>query len=192
MADWLSAAAISTGRLLLTPLRVADAGQMAGVLADERLYEFTGGGPGSPAELQARYARLLAGSPDPAVSWLNWIVRLRGSGQAVGTVQATVTRTGTGTRIGTGTRDATHAGGGTHAEVAWIVGRPWQGRGYAAEAAAGLVGWLLGQGTMVITACIHPDHLASAGVAARAGLAVTDDVIDGERVWRKTAPGPGA
>lgn len=177
--DWLSAAVIGTGRLLLTPLRAADASEMTAVLDDERLHEFTGGSPDGPAELRARYARLAAGSPDPAVSWLNWIVRLRGSGQAVGTVQATVTGGGPGT------------GDGLSAEVAWVIGRPWQGNGYAAEAAAGLAGWLLSEGATVITACIHPDHHASAGVAARAGLAVTDDVIDGERVWRLTATAPG-
>jgi RimJ/RimL family protein N-acetyltransferase len=185
MGDWLSAAVIGTRRLLLTPMRAADAGEMTGVLDDERLHEFTGGSPDSPAERRARYARLLAGSPDPAVSWLNWIVRLRGSGQAVGTVQATVTGGGGSAGGGQGT------GNGLSAEVAWVIGRPWQGHGYAAEAAAGLAGWLLSEGATVITARIHPDHHASAGVAARAGLAVTDDVIDGERVWRLTATGPG-
>ncbi len=73
------------------------------------------------------------------------------------------------------------------AGVAWVIGVPWQGHGYAAEAAAGLVGWLLGQGATVVTACIHPDHHASAAVAAQAGLSVTDNMIDGERVWRLTA-----
>jgi RimJ/RimL family protein N-acetyltransferase len=75
--------------------------------------------------------------------------------------------------------------------VAWVIGRAWQGYGYAAEAAAGLAGWLLSEGATVITACIHPDHHASAVVAARAGLALTDDVIDGERVWRLRATAPG-
>jgi RimJ/RimL family protein N-acetyltransferase len=135
------------------------------VLDDKRLHDFTGGSPDSPAELRARYARLVAGSPNPAVSWLNWIVRLRGSGQAVGTVQATVTGGGGSAGGGRGTGDRLSA------EVAWVIGRPWQGHGYAAEAAAGLAGWLLSEGATVITACIHPDHHASAGVAARAGLA---------------------
>ena len=48
MGDWLSAAVIGTGRLLLTPLRAADAGEMTGVLDDKRLHEFTGGSPDSP------------------------------------------------------------------------------------------------------------------------------------------------
>jgi hypothetical protein len=33
-------------------------------------------------------------------------------------------------------------------------------------------------------ACIHPDHQASAMVAARAGLQATKDRREGEQVWR--------
>jgi RimJ/RimL family protein N-acetyltransferase len=163
------AADIGTERLLLTPLAARDAEEMAGVLDDARLHEFTGGAPASPAELRARCQRLAAGAPDPDVRWLNWIVRRRPAGQAVGAVQATV------------------AWPARSAQVAWVIGTPWQGRGYAAEAARGLVGWLLDQGAATITACIHPDHHASARVAARAGLSPTADVVDGERVWRLTA-----
>jgi RimJ/RimL family protein N-acetyltransferase len=251
LVDVLGAAPIGTERLLLTPLRVQDADEMARVLDDERLHEFTGGSPESPAALRARYERLLAGSPDPAVTWLNWIVRERAGGHAVGTVQATVavprrshpeagpaiapadaaaeprvaepgtpapgtpapamTETGVpapaiiqpGAPAPATTQPGAPAlgltepgkpaatGGVGHdltAEVAWVIGMGWQGRGYAAEAAAGLVGWLLGHGATVITACIHPDHHRSAGVAARVGLRPTEDMADGERVWRLIVP----
>ncbi|MDQ0748669.1 RimJ/RimL family protein N-acetyltransferase [Streptomyces africanus] len=70
------------------------------------------------------------------------------------------------------------------AEFAWVVGSPWQGRGFASEAARGLVAWLRGQGVQTITAHIHPDHLASAAVAAGAGLAATEEEQDGEVRWR--------
>ncbi len=174
--DSLSAAEVGTERLLLTPLQVRDAGEMARVLGDARLHEFTGGAPASTAGLRARYERLVAGAPDPAVNWLNWIVRLRATGEAIGTVQATVTG---------GLQTAST--GYLTAGVAWVIGMPWQGRGYATEAARGLVSWLLGQGVVIITACVHPDHLASARVAAKAGLSPTDRVIDGETVWRLSA-----
>jgi RimJ/RimL family protein N-acetyltransferase len=97
-------------------------------------------------------------------------VRLRATGEPVGTVQATVTQ-----------RDGRWA-----AAVAWVVGVPWQGRGYASEAAGALVAWLTGQGAAVITAHIHPGHHVSAAVAARAGLAPTSAEADGERVWQLT------
>ena len=164
-------ATISTERLVLTPLRQTDADAMVDVLGDERLHEFIGGHPASRAELRNRYGRLAAGAPDPEQVWLNWIVRRRADDAPIGTVQATVTRH----------RD------GPAAEIAWVIGVPWQAQGFATEAALALVAWLRGQGATVITANIHPDHRASAAVAARAGLTATDEEIDGERVWRTVA-----
>ena len=105
-------------------------------------------------------------APDGSEAWLNWIVRTGTPPVAVGVVQATVSGDG---RVG---------------EVAWEIGVDHQGRGYASEAAAALVGWLAGAGVGAIEACIHPDHAASAAVAARAGLAPTDEIVDGERRWR--------
>jgi hypothetical protein len=42
---------IRTERLVLCPLRVSDADEMATVLADDSLYEFTGGEPPSVSQL---------------------------------------------------------------------------------------------------------------------------------------------
>ena len=115
--------------------------------------------------------KLVAGSPDPNVDWLNWIVRRRADGRAVGTVQATVV----------------HDDGTATAAVAWVIGMPWQGQRFASEAAWGLVAWLVGAGAADVVAHVHPDHVASARVAARAGLGPTDDEVDGETVWRLLA-----
>jgi hypothetical protein len=84
-------AAITTERLLLSPLRAEDASELVDVLGDERLHEFVGGRPDTLEELRARYAGLLRGSPNPGELWLNWIVRRRSGSQAIGTLQATVT-----------------------------------------------------------------------------------------------------
>ena len=163
----LRAETIETPRLLMTPLRVDDAEAMLDVLADVRMYEFTGGEPPTLARLRARYEVLAGGrSPDGSEAWLNWIVRTGTPPVAVGVVQATV------------------SGDGTVGEVAWEIGVEQQGRGYASEAAGALVGWLAGAGVGAIEACIHPDHAASAAVATRAGLAPTDEIVDGERRWR--------
>jgi RimJ/RimL family protein N-acetyltransferase len=141
---------------------------MAGVLADRRLHEFIGGEPDTVAGLRERYAKLVAGSPDPEELWLNWIVRRRSDAQAVGTVQATLTR----------------RNGEPTAGVAWVIGADWQNKGFASEAARALVDWLRGRGAVDVVAHIHPDHQASAVVATRAGLRPTDEQADGERVWR--------
>jgi RimJ/RimL family protein N-acetyltransferase len=159
---------IGTDRLELVPLRVEDAEAMAGVLSDRRLHEFIGGEPESSAGLRERYAKLVAGSPDPGVLWLNWIVRRRSDAQPVGTVQATLTMTN----------------GEPTAVVAWVIGVESQSQGFASEAARALVDWLRERGFDNVVAHIHPDHQASAVVATRAGLRPTDERVDGERVWR--------
>jgi RimJ/RimL family protein N-acetyltransferase len=164
---------ISSARLRLVPLAVADADEMVGVLSGAALYAFTGGAPPGLDELRARYAWQAAGrSPDGREEWRNWVVRLEPSGQAVGYVQATIT------------------GEEQRAEIAWVIGLEWQGRGYATEAARELVAWLDSRGVRVIRAHIHPDHHASAAVARRAGLAPTGRMEDGEQLWLRGAPAP--
>ncbi|MFE0632146.1 GNAT family N-acetyltransferase [Streptomyces sp. NPDC058864] len=162
--------AITTPRLVLEPLRVDHAEEMAAVLADPGLHEFTGGTPYDVPGLRARYTRLVAGSGDPAVSWWNWVVRLRAEDRLAGTVQATVARD---------TPD------GTVAEVAWVIGTDWQGRGIASEAAAALVARLAALPVDRVIAHVHPGHRASRSVAAAAGLAPTSVVVDGETRWQR-------
>ena len=168
MPEGFAEAGIGTERLVLSPLRVADAEELVGVLGDPALHEFTGGRPDNLDELRRRYAAMVAGPGRPGELWRNWVVRRRAEEAAVGTVQATLTRHAEGWR----------------AEVAWVVGVPWQGRGYAAEAARALVGWLRAAGAVEVVAHIRPGHTASARVAAGAGLAATPEEVDGERVWR--------
>jgi RimJ/RimL family protein N-acetyltransferase len=162
-----------TARLELTPLQVGDADEMADVLADPALYAVIGGVRPAPAQLRRRYEQMVVGhSPDGHQQWLNWVVRLRGddAGRAVGTVQATVM-----------------ADGG-RAEIAWIIGTPWQGRGYAGEAARAMADSLLDSGIGWLTAHVHPRHLASQAVARRAGLTPTETFHDGEQLWSSGAP----
>lgn len=160
-------AVIGTDRLQLRPLRESDAAEMAVVLDDERLHEFTGGRPASPDQLRDRFRRLAAGSGRADQEWLNWIVRLRASGAAVGYLQATVTG----------------AAGHWAATIAWVIGVPWQSAGIASEAAAAVVRWLASDPATAITACIHPAHRASERVAERAGLTPTARYLHGERIW---------
>ncbi|WP_310723411.1 GNAT family N-acetyltransferase [Streptomyces sp. N2A] len=165
----LAARAIRTARLDLLPLRVEHAEEMAAVLSDPVLHTFIGGTPETPQALRSRYRRMIAGSPDPAVSWLNWVIRLRDEDCLTGTVQATVSP----------------SGHGSLAELAWVVGTPWQGRGIATEAARGLVDWLGHQPVQAVIAHIHPEHQASAAVATAAGLKPTDEWHEGEIRWRR-------
>jgi RimJ/RimL family protein N-acetyltransferase len=145
---------------------------MVEVLVDERLYGFIGGPLTSRDEVRARYERLAGGSGKPDEVWLNWTARRRSDSQPVGTLQATI-------------RSAAE---GWTADIAWLIGVPWQNKGLASEAAVALVEWLRGRGIEDIRANIAREHAASATVAARAGLEPTGDEVDGERVWRAASP----
>jgi RimJ/RimL family protein N-acetyltransferase len=129
---------------------------------DEAMYRFTGGSAPTLEQLRDRIVRQTGPTPE-GTTWLNWVVRA--DGVAVGTVQATV--------VGDG------------AEVAWEVGVPWQGHGYASEAATAMVDHLVRSGVRPVTANIHPDHAASQRVATAAGLQLTADWIGHEQVWSR-------
>ena len=170
--DHVPAETLHGPRLDLEPLRVDHADEMAPLLDDAQLHTFIGGEPATVEELRDRYGRLTTGhSPDGRERWLNWIVRRRADGRAVGTVQATVGDVG-GNRV---------------AEVAWVVARPYQGEGYAREAAECMVGWLRGHAVIAVRAHVHPGHTASQGVARAIGLIPTATVVDGEVRWQSAS-----
>jgi RimJ/RimL family protein N-acetyltransferase len=150
-----------TARLAMLPLQAEYAAEMAEVLADPNLYTFTGGEPPTVEALENRYRRQLAGPGRTDEHWLNWVIQY--DDQLIGYVQSTVS--------------------GRTAEIAWVIGTDWQGRGYAKEAALGLVAWLNEQGVERIIAHVHPDHAASAAVTAAAGLNRTEQFDDGEYLW---------
>ncbi|MEY2517188.1 MAG: hypothetical protein QOJ89_4546 [bacterium] len=167
--DWPAAPMLQTARLSLEPLRVDHAEEMTSVLDDPRLFAFTGGSPCTIDELRDRYRRQVTGwSPDRRARWLNWIVRERGTGQAVGTTQATITIDG----------DAVSG------ELAWVVGCRHQRRGYAREAAGRTASWLREQGALSLFAEIHPQHVASMNVARHLGLKPNHEILEsGETRW---------
>ena len=146
---------LATDRLTLEPLRIDHAIEMVDVLADPALYGFIGGEPPTEADLVARYTRQVS-----RADWHNWIVRVKDTGQAIGTVQATVGE------------DAT--------ALAWVISAGAQGHGYATEAARAVIGALDAD---LLIAHIHPDHAASNAVATNLGFQPTNHLKDGEVRW---------
>ncbi|MEU9043112.1 MULTISPECIES: GNAT family N-acetyltransferase [unclassified Kitasatospora] len=159
-----TAAPLHSERLDLLPIAPEHAEELAAALADPALHAFTGGRPATAEEMHARCARLAAGSPDPAEQWGNWVLRLRADGALLGYVQATVRP--------------------DEAELAWVVGTPWQRRGLATEATRALLDHLIAAGVTTAVAHIHPDHHASARVATALGLHPTARTQDGETRWQ--------
>ena len=183
-ADGLPRAGTIDGdRVRLVPLTPGDADELFPVLDDERLHAFIGGRPASAGELRRRLEEWAAErSPGGREAWLNWIVRSTDDGRVLGTTQATVVRASSGLRAAPGLR----------ADVAWTIASSDQGRGLGSEAARAMVVWLVDRGADRIDAHVRPDHAASAGVARSAGLTATDEIVDGEVVWRlAVAPGDG-
>lgn len=166
--SWPHAEPIETARLTLEPLRIEHAEEMFTVVADPELYGYIGGGPPSVEELRTRCERQVVGhSPDGAHGWLNWVIRARETEAPVGAVQATLSR----------------VQGRLSAELAWTIAVADQRRGYATEAAEGMLTWLRVYGVDRFTAHIHPEHEASMTVARRLGLSPTDVMRDGETRW---------
>jgi RimJ/RimL family protein N-acetyltransferase len=159
---------LESERLVLEPQRPEHAAELAPLLDDISLHRFTGGQPDSAEELRARLERQAVGqSPDGRERWLNWTVRVRSTGEAVGTMQATVSSS------------EQHPA----AAIAWVIGTSHQRQGFAKEAAALIVPWLRAQGVSSVRARIHPGHHASMGVARSAGLLPTKVMEDGEVRW---------
>jgi RimJ/RimL family protein N-acetyltransferase len=170
-ADLVTARRLESERLVLDPLRPEHADELAPVLDDISLHRFIGGEPGGAEELRARFERQVVGrSPDGRERWLNWTVRERSSGGAVGTMQATVTSEG---------RPVV-------AELAWVIGASRQRQGFAKEAAELVASWLRARRVLCLRAHIHPGHDASIAVARSIGLRPTDVMKDGELLWKSS------
>jgi ribosomal-protein-alanine N-acetyltransferase len=107
---------METDRLSLEPVTVAHAQELTDLFADPLLHEFVPFEPPTLEQQQERCQRWSTGrSPDGSEIWINWVAREKSSGHVIGHFQAGVKNDYT-------------------ASVGYVVGRPHQGKGYAAEA----------------------------------------------------------
>ena len=150
-------------RVVLEPLVAGHAPELAGLLEVPPVREWLG--VADVDGLRERFARWeTRRSPDGAEEWLNWVIRDRADGRALGWAQATVR--------------------GTRASVAYAVLPDARGRGAASDAVRTLVRLLRERGAEEVRALIAADNLASQHVARAAGLVETEArADDGEVVW---------
>ena len=159
-------------RLVLTPLSIADARPLFMLLQEPSLYVFTKGSP--PADIAELSRRIESWqsrkSPAGDEIWLNWSMRLHSTDTVIGHVQASITD--------------------ERADLAWVVGIPFQGRGYATEAARAVATWI--RATFPgreLRANIHSEHRASQRVARNLGLEPSAEITsEGEIVWKAIVP----
>ena len=135
---------------------------------DPGIHMYTGGHPPASADdVRAKIRRRESRrSPHGDELWLNWTLRLKADQSVAGYVQA-------GVKQG-------------KADLAWVVGVPFQRRGYASEASRRVLKWLCAQlHVNEVRANIHPDHIASQKVARNIGLCNSGTLTrEGEEVWR--------
>lgn len=149
--------------VMLEPLRADHAAELEGLLDDAYVREALR--VGDVDGLRRRFAAWESRrSPDGAELWLNWAVRERAGGRALGWVQATVR--------------------GPTASVAYALLPAERGRGAASDAVRALLRWLTAElGVGELTASIAPENAASARVARAAGFEPTERREAGEVVW---------
>ena len=144
-----------------------DAPDLFALLRDPALHEFsTAPPPACSDEVQERIRRWESRrSPTGDELWLNWTLRLKQNALAVGYIQATVSDVA--------------------AELAWVIGAPYQRQGYATEAGQCVATWILDYFKVAeLRASIHPDHIASQRVAAHVGLRPSGEFThEGEELW---------
>jgi RimJ/RimL family protein N-acetyltransferase len=141
------------GRLTFEPLRQRHAEGLFAAL-DEPLVGRYIGGPDvtTLAELRARIDRLRAGSGNDAETWLNWVVLLDGT--VIGRVEATL-----------------HDG---IAEVGYVLGPRWWGRGLGSEAVRWLLSALHERAVPEVWASVDPANEASIRLLLRLGFEETE------------------
>lgn len=158
---------IPSQRVVLAPLRATDAGELAGLLDEPQLREWLRAT--DVAGLRDRFAGWESRTaPDGAELWLNWIVRARDDGRALGWLQATVRE--------------------DRASVAYALLAAERGKGVASESLRALADWLRRRlAVTAVTAEIDDANVASGRVAAAAGFERTDRRSGDEAVWQLAA-----
>ena len=147
-----------TDRLQIEPLTPEHAPILFAALDDERVGRHIGGPDVTTVEaLTDRIGHLQRGAPaGSGQTWLNWAVRLDSEGHPV-----------------IGRREATVHDG--LAEMAYVFGPDWWGRGYATEGVRWMIGNLASRPDVdSLWATVDPANVASARLLGRLGFSPTE------------------
>ncbi len=144
---------LETDRLLLEPILETHAEPLFAVLQDSRIYRYTPQEPPALEALRVRYQKLSSRlSPAGDQAWLNWAVRFKAGGRYIGRVEATVTAE-------------------SSAEIAYELGPPFWGQGYAVEACRPVLALLFeGYGVSEVNAQVDTRNVPSIALLERLGF----------------------
>ena len=174
----------TTERLIIEPLAAAHAVGLHAAFDHPDVERFLHGTPVTTLDaMQARIAHLSAGPPADRTGerWWNFAVRLRADRTIIGQLEATTY-------------------GDDWAEIAYVFGPRWWGRGLASEATRWLIRHLADHHRVrELWAAVHPDNHASQRLLARVGFAAADrpgrplaSFDPGDDVFVRREPPPAA
>ncbi len=153
---------LNAGLTILRPLVAHHAGALFPLLRAVDLWRFTDQEPPKTlAALRERYLRLESRrSPDTTELWLNWALERREDNQIVGVVQATVPISR------------------THADIAYVLGSSFRGRGIATDAVGAMLEFLREEVRVrTVRASVDSRNLPSLRVLERLAFRI-DDATD--------------
>lgn len=140
-------------RLRLRPLEKRDAAALVRVRDDPEVARYQNWTRYSLADATALIAEMARRGPDARGEWLQLAVTVRATGELIGDCGFRSMRADP-----------------TQAEIGFTIGRPWQGRGYGAEAAGLLADWLLAAGRRRLFAVVDGRNRPSHRMLERLGF----------------------
>jgi len=137
----------------LEPLCESHAAELFNIFSEARMYRFVRQEPpATPAILARRFALLeTRRSPDGTEAWLNWVLRSKSDSVCLGCVQVTIR-------------------GDHRAQLAYELGVPYWGRGFATEACSRVVKALFDDGISEVWAELDTRNVASMRLLERLGF----------------------
>lgn len=148
---------LETDRLVLEPILESHAQEMRLLLADPKLHTYVPTDPPTIDKLRSQYqfweARI---SPSEDELWLNWIGRLKSSGQVIGHFQAGAKSNG-------------------EASIAYTIGKRYQRQGFAYEGLTTVIEFLFTQiHVAALKAWIDTRNDASIALVKKLGMTQID------------------
>lgn len=148
---------LQTDRLILEPINENHARDMVGLLSDRALHTFVPSDPPTEEKLKAQYKYWeLRISPQEDELWLNWIGRLKTTGEVVGHFQAGVKES-------------------LDCNIAYTIGTKFQRQGLAHEGLAEILTFLFNKvDAQTLKAWIDTRNFASIELVKKLGLTQTE------------------